>query len=74
MSLQEANLRSVKVDSDDPLHLSSNSNQSLPSFVAAAVTVGADALPQSEGQDGMHAQSDEDLNICTPELRIGEIA
>ena len=35
MNLQEANLRSFKVDSDDPLHLSTHSENSLPSFVAA---------------------------------------
>ena len=34
MNLQEANLRSVKIGSDDPLHLSTHSDSSLPSFVA----------------------------------------
>ena len=37
INLQEANLRSVKVDSDDPLHISMHMNSSLPSFVAANV-------------------------------------
>ena len=35
MNLQEANLRSIKVNSDDPLYLSAHSNNSLSSFVAA---------------------------------------
>ena len=35
VDLQEANLRSVKVDSDDPAYISSHSENSLPSFVAA---------------------------------------
>ena len=35
INLQEANLRSVKVDSDDPAYISSHSENSLPSFVAA---------------------------------------
>ena len=35
VNLQEANLRSVKVDSDDPAYISSHSENSLPSFVAA---------------------------------------
>ena len=35
IDLQEANLRSVKVDSDDPAYISSHSENSLPSFVAA---------------------------------------
>ena len=34
MNLQEADLRSVKIGSDDPLHLSTHSDNSLPSFVA----------------------------------------
>ena len=34
IDLQEANLRSVKVDSDDPAFISSYSENSLPSFVA----------------------------------------
>ena len=35
MNLQEANLRSVRIQSDDPLHISSHSDESFPSFVAA---------------------------------------
>ena len=38
IDLQEANLRSVKVDSDDPAYISSHSENSLPSFVAAPGT------------------------------------
>ena len=34
IDLQEANLRSVKVDSDDPAYISSLSDNALPSFVA----------------------------------------
>ena len=35
IDLQEANLHSVKVDSDDPAYISFHSENSLPSFVAA---------------------------------------
>ena len=38
INLQEANLRSVKVDSDDPAYISSHSENSLPSFIAAPGT------------------------------------
>ena len=38
INLQEASLRSVKVDSDDPAYISSLSENSLPSFVAAPGT------------------------------------
>ena len=38
IDLQEANLRSVKVDSDDPAYISSHSENSLPSFVVAPGT------------------------------------
>ena len=38
MNLQEANLRSVKVNSDDPLHSSTRLDESLPSFVAVQAT------------------------------------
>ena len=38
IDLQEANLRSIKVDSDDPAYISSHSENSLPSFVAAPGT------------------------------------
>ena len=38
IDLQEANLRSVKVDSDDPAYISSHSENTLPSFVAAPGT------------------------------------
>ena len=36
INLQEANLRSVKVDSDDPAYISSHFETSLPSFVAGS--------------------------------------
>ena len=39
INLQEVNLRSVKVGSDHPLHLSAHSNNSLPSFVDATCGV-----------------------------------
>ena len=38
IDLREANLRSVKVDSDDPAYISSHSDNSLPSFIAAPGT------------------------------------
>ena len=38
INLREANLRSVKVESDDPAYISSHSENSLPSFVAAPGT------------------------------------
>ena len=41
INLQEANLRSVKVDSDDPAYITSHSQNSLPSFVAALGTTRA---------------------------------
>ena len=41
MDLQEANLRSVKVDSDNPLYLSTHSDNSLPSFAAAPGATGS---------------------------------
>ena len=40
IDLQEANLLSVKVDSDDPAYISSHSENSLPSFVAAPGATG----------------------------------
>ena len=40
MNLQEANLRSVKVNSDDPLYLSTHSDNTLPSFAAAPGVTG----------------------------------
>ena len=39
INLQEANLRSVNVDSDNPAYISSHSENTLPSFVAAPGTV-----------------------------------
>ena len=36
INLQEANLHSIKVDSDDPAYISSHYHNSLPSFVAVA--------------------------------------
>lgn len=40
MNLQEANLRTVRVDSDDPLHSATYADASLPSFVAASAVTG----------------------------------
>ena len=37
MNLNEVNLRSVRIDSDDPLYFSTHSESSLPSFVAAPI-------------------------------------
>ena len=49
INLQEANLRSVKVDSEDPAYISSHSENSLPSFVAAPGTARApnESKPQN---------------------------
>ena len=50
IDLQEANHRSVKVDSDDPAYISSYSgNSDLPSFVADPGTVGP-SVESSTGQ------------------------
>ena len=43
MDLQESHLRGTKVNSEDPLHISIRSNDSLPSFVAAPGIVEAAA-------------------------------
>ena len=51
-NLQEANLRSVKVDSDDPLHLSTHSDNSLPSFVDACGATGSIANHTGEEIEG----------------------
>ena len=54
INLQEANLRSVKVDSDDPAYMSSHSENSLPSFVATPGTTGAPRQSNTESMgDGM---------------------
>ena len=45
MDLQESHLRGTKVNSEDPLHISIRSNNSLPSFVAAPGIVEAAAEP-----------------------------
>ena len=54
INLQEAHHRSVKVDSDDPAYISSHSENSLPSFVAAPGTTGTTGQRNAEGMgDGM---------------------
>ena len=42
INLQEASLRHIKVDSDDPLYLSTHSDDYRPSFVEAAPVVAHD--------------------------------
>ena len=67
MNLQEANLRSVIVDSNDPLNFSSHSDGSLPSFVATPGVARVGTTPElgvSEEQGSeMRSQSDTDLDI-----------
>ena len=48
MDLQEANLHSVKVDSDDPAYISSGFQSTLPSFVAAPGTTRPTRKPGGE--------------------------
>ena len=50
MNLQEANLRSVKVDSDDSLHFSTDN--SLQSFAAAVGVYGSPVVPTGDEVEG----------------------
>ena len=75
MNLQEASLRSVIVDSDDPLNFSSHSDGSLPSFVAALGDVRVGTAPdlevREEQDSGIHLHSDADLDIENEGLDMG---
>ena len=54
-------MRSVKVDSDDPLHFSTHSVNSLPSFVGRPVAAAPEAAPsQVESGDAMDGNLDGD--------------
>ena len=63
VNLQQANLRSVKFDSDDPLYFSTHAENSLPSFVAASGAA-ADVTKTSLG--------DVHLKAAIPEITASE--
>ena len=81
INLQEANLRSVKVDTDDPLHFTHSAN-TLPSFVAAygANRAATAARPQEgpvdvdEGpeSDGVDRGEGSPLGVGVPGLSVDE--
>lgn len=59
-NLQEANLRFVKVDSNNPAYISSHSQNTLPSFVAAPGTAGTTVKQSTQPiQDGMLENGEE---------------
>ena len=54
MDLQESHLRGTEVNSEDPLHISIRSNDSLPSFVAAPGVMEAEAEQRRDAElDGI---------------------
>lgn len=57
MNLQESNLRSVKVASDDPAYISYHSANTLPSFVAAPGAVRAPVESSSEHMQHGHLEN-----------------
>ena len=68
MNLQEANLHHVKVDSNDPLHISSHSDGSIPSFVAApgAARLTIDRT-KGETDDETRVIEEEEINCAARE-------
>ena len=66
IDLQEANLRPLRLDSDDPLHFSTHADDSLPSFVAAPRADGArvestSGEPVHEGVDVLQDIAENDV-------------
>ena len=64
INLQEASLRHVKVDSDDPLYISAHSDNYRPSFVEAVPVVAAANDSAATQHFGVHCVSPTETTGC----------